>query len=526
MTPHKWLVVARNEYRIRINNLRRIRSYFPYLVIGLLAVYVGVVAPALVSFFVDDLVAFFLSQAAAAMIPLLMFMLFFYIIILPITYTLQGMQAGQVEIFLAAPVRPSEVLLGEFLGVAPFYAIAITVLAGFFTAALSPLGLDWAQLAMTVLVFIVTLLSALWIGTVIAALLRTRFARSSRGRDLGKALSLILALPMIAVMYALFGGGLIEALTTPGTGGIIKTVLSFLPSSWGAEVIVSFAANPGNLAASGIEGLVQFTGLSVFFVAVLWLGTKAASRAYSIEPTTFGASRVKPDGFFYKTLRHLGRDGSFSTLLVSIFKNYVRRLENLSRIIYIVGLLAMLNIFFGGGIQDPEVSFMMTLFLVPLLAVFVVGPLGSGGRESFFIYKKTPSGVAKFIKAKLLQGWLVAIPIGVVSVTVTMLFIPQMALFSLLAYAGFTAQLIAGNIVIAVGLSILNPVFSENAREQMIGLVINGQVTAFLSMGVLFGSLLVLDLKLVEALALNSVVIWALGILVLYLGHRRLDRIE
>ncbi len=454
-----------------------------------------------------------------------MFMLFFYIVLLPITYTLQGMQAGQVEIFLAAPVRPSEVLLGEFLGVAPFYAIAITVLAGFFTAALSPLGLDMAQLAITVLVFIVTLLSALWIGTVIAALLRTRFA-SSRGRDLGKALSLILALPMIAVMYALFGGGLIEALTTPGTGGIIRAVLSCLPSSWGADVIVSFTSNPGNLAASGIEGLVQFTGLSLFFVAALWLGTKAAGRAYRIEPTTFAVSRVKPDGIFYKTLRHLGRDGSFSTLLVSIFKNYVRRLENLSRIIYVVGLLAMLTIFFGGGIQDPEVSLMMPLFLMPLLAVFVVGHLASGGKESFFIYKKTPSGVAKFIKAKLLQGWLVAIPIGVVSVTVTMLSIPQLTLFSLLANAGFTAQLLAGNIVIAVGLSILNPVFSENAREQMTGLIINGQVTAFSSMGVLFGSLLVLDLTLIEALSLNSAVIWTLGIIVLFLGHRRLNRIE
>jgi hypothetical protein len=519
-------VVARNEYRIRINNIRRIRSYFPYLVIGLLAVYVGVVAPTLVSFFVDDLVAFFLSQAAAAMIPLLMFMLFFYIIIIPITYTLQGMQAGQVEIFLAAPVKPSEVLLGEFLGVAPFYAIAVTVLAGFFTAALSPLGLDWAQMAMTVMIFIVTLLSALWIGTVIAALLRTRFARSSRGRDLGKALSLILALPMIAVMYALFGGGLIEALTTPATGGIVRALLSLLPSSWGAEVIVSFTSNPGNLAASGIEGLLQFTGLSIFLVAALWLGTKAASRAYSIEPTTFAASRVKPDGFFYKTLRHLGGGGSFSILLVSVFKNYVRRLENLSRIIYIVGLVAMVNIFFGGGFQDPEVSLMMTLFLVPFFAVFVVGHLGSGGKESFFIYKKTPSGVAKFIKAKLLQGWLVAIPIGVVIVSVSLLSIPQTTLISLLANAGFTAQLIAGNIAVAVGLCIVNPVFSENAREQMTGLIINAQVTTFSSMGILFGSLLVLNLRLVEALALNTTVIWALGIILLYLGHRKLHRIE
>ena len=136
MPTPKWLVVAKNEYRIRINSIRRIRPYFPYLVIGLLAVYVAFIAPAIVSLFVDEFLAFFLSQIAVAMVPILMFMIFFYLTILPITYTLQGMQTEQVEIFLAAPIKPSDVLLGEFLGIMPFYAIAFTVIAGFFTAAL------------------------------------------------------------------------------------------------------------------------------------------------------------------------------------------------------------------------------------------------------------------------------------------------------------------------------------------------------------------------------------------------------
>ncbi|UCC57681.1 MAG: hypothetical protein JSW14_04680, partial [Candidatus Bathyarchaeum sp.] len=212
MPTPKWLVVARNEYRIRINRIRMIKPVFPYLVIGLLAVYLAFIAPAIVNLFVDDLVAFFLSQLALAMVPILMFIIFFYLIILPITYTLQGMQAEQVEIFLAAPIKPSEVLLGEFLGVMPFYAIAITVIAGFFTAALTPLGLDMLQISIIVIIFVVTFLLALWIGTVIAALVRTRFAKSARGRDIGRALSLVLALPMIAVMYAIMGGGLLDAL--------------------------------------------------------------------------------------------------------------------------------------------------------------------------------------------------------------------------------------------------------------------------------------------------------------------------
>ena len=138
MPTHKWLVVAKNEYLIRINKIRSIKRLFPYLIIGFLAIYVVFVAPTIVNLIVDDLLAFWLSQLALTMMPLLMFMLFFYLIILPITYTLQGMKAEQVEIFLAAPIKPSHVLLGEFLGTIPFYAIAFTIIAGFFTAALSP----------------------------------------------------------------------------------------------------------------------------------------------------------------------------------------------------------------------------------------------------------------------------------------------------------------------------------------------------------------------------------------------------
>jgi hypothetical protein len=522
----KWLVVARNEYRIRINSIRTIRPYFPYLVIVLLAVYVAFIAPSIVGLFIDDLIAFFLSQVALAMVPIIMFIIFFYFIILPITYTLQGMQAGQVEIFLAAPIKPSDVLLGEFLGVTPFYAIAITVMAGFFTAALNPVGLDMLQIAITVIIFVITFLSALWIGTVIAALARTKFAKSARGRDVGRALSLVLALPMIAVMYAIIGGGLLEALADPGTSGMVRTILSLLPSSWGSEVIVNFASNPGNIGAVGFETLTRFGGLVAFFAAVLWLGTKAANRAYSIEPTTFTASRAKPDGFFYRTVRYLGGGGSFGTLLVSVFKDYGRRLENLSRIAYIVGLIAMVNIFFGGGFDDPEAALLMGLFLFPFLAVLVVGQVTAGGRESLFIYKKTPFGVGRFVKARLLQGWLVAVPIGVAITVVSMILIPQTTLISLLTYTGFMALIVAANVALALGLSLLNPEFSENARAQMTRLIVNAQVAMFVSLGIFIGSLIVLDLGFLNTVLLQTVVIWLLGIVFLYLGKRRFSRIE
>ena len=71
MTPKpKWLVVARNEYRIRTSKIRKMRRYFPYGAAGLLLVYVAFIAPALVNLFVEDFLALLLSQAAVAMVQM------------------------------------------------------------------------------------------------------------------------------------------------------------------------------------------------------------------------------------------------------------------------------------------------------------------------------------------------------------------------------------------------------------------------------------------------------------------------
>ncbi|MFX1476252.1 MAG: hypothetical protein ACFFCO_12365, partial [Promethearchaeota archaeon] len=203
MPTRKWLVITRNEYRIYTSRIRAIRPYFPYLVIGLLAVYVAFIAPAVVSPLIDDFIVFIVSVAAVPLVQIILFMFFFYLTLFPISDTLREVKTAQLEVFLAAPVKPSDVLLGEFLGKMPFYAIAITVITGAFTALLTPLGLDIVQNVMIILVFIVTFLSAAWIGTVIAAILRTKLGKTVRGKDVGRALSVIVALPMIAVMYAI-----------------------------------------------------------------------------------------------------------------------------------------------------------------------------------------------------------------------------------------------------------------------------------------------------------------------------------
>ncbi len=509
------------------------RSYFPYLVIGLLAVYVAFIAPAFVSIFVDEFVAFILSQTALAMMQIILFLLFIYFMIIPISSTLREEQTGQLEIFLAAPVTPGDVLLGEFLGQMPIYAIFVTIVTGGLVALLSPLGLDVLQLGITVVIFIITFFSGFWVGSVIAAVLRTRLGKTARGRDIGRGLAMVIALPLVALVYAIQFGGLLDALAAPGAGGVVSTILSLLPSSWGGEVVVAFAANPGNIEAVSLVTVTRFGGLIAFFAGSLWLGAKIASRAYSLEPSTFTASVAKPDGVFYKTVGSLGGGEAFGTLVVSVFKDYGRRLENLSNIVYITGLLFLLAVFAVPKAESmsPLFLFMMAQFLFPVLIVMINGEVTVRGKESLFMFRKTPSGETKLIKALLVKGWFIAIPIAGVMITVLTALSPQITLVNVLTNAGFMMAYVAAYTVFVLGLFLLNPAFSTKSGK----LGMNVIISIFTSIGLFAVSLLsVMRIGvLMEGMEgilyvylLQTGLIWLVSIVVLYLGKMRLRRIE
>ena len=519
----KWLTVAKNEYRIRTSSVRSWRMYFPLLAVGLLAIYVAVVAPMIVDTFLNDVLAFFLSQVAITLVPLIVLLIFIYSLIIPITYTLQDIQTTQLEIFLAVPIKASDVLVGEFLGITPFYAIAITVIAGFFTAALHPLGLSHLQLVIIPVLFILVILSALWIGTVLAALLRTKLGRVAKSRDMGRALSLALSIPMIALMYAIMGGGVFDALGNPDTLGVVRTVLNMIPSTWAADIIMSFTASPGII---GFDAVVRLMGLGFFFVGSLWLGTAASSRAYTLEPTTFSASHVQPHGVFYSFIKAIGRGGPFSVLLVSVFKNYGRRLENLSRIGYVVAIVVLVNVFFGGPKEDLEDALIMSQFMYPFLAVFVVGQVTLGGRESLFIYRKAPFGVSRLVKARFIQSWLVVVPITGVMTVAALLSLPGVTAEVGVAVTALVMVVTTTYTGFSLGLALMNPNFSESSREQMLGLVVNANVMMVVAIGLFLGSMIVFDLPFFHALGFQAGITGSLGIIALTLGQRKLRRIE
>jgi hypothetical protein len=517
----RWLVVAKNEYRLRTSSFRKFRRYFPFAMVVLLVVLVGFVAPAVANAIMSrvDIPAFFISVAALPMMQILLFFFFFYFMIFPISNTLKDIDMQEYEIFLNAPIRPGDVLLGKFMGVFPFYAIVIVAVMGFFMAFLLPLGLDAIQIVILITTFVVTFLAGAWIGTVIAALLRSKLGRTARGRDIGKAIPLILAIPMIAVMYALMGGGLGEILTDPSSSGFVKDILIVFPSSWGAELFVLFATNPGDITSVALETLTRFGGLVLFFAATLWLGAKAANRAYNVEMTTFTPSVAKADRTFYKTVKFLGGGQAFGTLLVSIFKDYGRRFENLSKLAYMLGLLIMIAVFFG-DFEDAFGAIAIGIFLFPFLTVFVVGEVTIRGKENLFIYRKAPMGEGRYIWGRLVQGWLIVMPIAVVYSAIVVLLVPNINALTFLLAVGFVFLYVAAAVVFALGVFLMFPVFTDKPSELMLNAMVVMMVSMFLFIFVeiLFGG--------PWNLLIMVVIYWAIAATALSLGRKRLLSLE
>ncbi|MBU7013599.1 MAG: hypothetical protein HXS52_02700 [Theionarchaea archaeon] len=513
---HKWFVIARNDYRARTSSIRSIRRYFPFMVLGILAVFVLYIAPAIVDLFTSELVAFFLSQAAVAFVPILFLMFFLVFIWLPVTFMLRDVRSEQQVLLVSAPVNPRDILLGEFLGELPLYLVMITIITGFITALFDPLGVSGAQKAIIVVSFVITLTSALWIGTVIAALLRTRLGRTSRSKDVAKAISLLLVVPFVAIMYAFMGGGLIGALADPKTSTLIKDILSLFPSSWGAGIITQFAAHPGTV---GIDVVPRLAGSVLFLGASLLIGMNLADRAYSMETATFTAARAGPDGVFYRTIQRLGGTGPFGILLASTFKIYVRRFQNLSWIVYIVALAALMNIFLMKP-QDLFPVLLVSSFIFPLLAVAVASDVTLRGKETLFLYKKVPFGVEKLIKTRLVQGWLLVPVVAGTLMVLSVKLIPGTTLMAGVMYTVAVILLVAAHTMLALGLFLLKPAYDERGGEFMMNMMIPAQGSAFFVLGslVAFGETGVFYFVIP--------VMWVVGITVLLLGKRRFSRME
>lgn len=529
---HSWIAIARNEYRLSTSSIRGIRSYLPYILIGGLMLFIFVIAPNFVNIFIEDFHALILSQIAVGLIQFYLLFLSLIFFALPITSSIQDMKTGQLALILSAPVNPTDLLIGEFIGKIWIYATIAAIIGGIFTGALVPLGLDYMQVLIIILVFILNFLTASWCGNVSAAILRSILSKTARGRDIGKGIAVLIIMPPVLIMYA-FIGGYFEALRNPEVAELVNNILGFFPFSWGAEVIVSFAINPGSILTIDADIIIQLWAMILFFGATLLIGIMLSNRIYSLEPSSFGSSKANPSSAFYRLIKSIGGGENFGIMLSASFKMFLRKVKNLTMMAYFIGLIIVMQLVFPMR-DDPESVLVSSFILGPLLAALLASDITLQGKDNLLAYRHTPTSAFRLIMVKISQYFLILIPTIIVVSGFIHVISPGVVFSDYLLNVSLIILMSLGSTFLNCGVFLLNPVWDDqkNKGEYMI----NFQIAIFAIMIPFFICLIFLDNFLYYNFGIIDSFYYAIGVfgvilaffggMILFLGMKRLEGYE
>ncbi len=542
--PSNLLTVAKAEFQVmtaRFRKQRKITTLFLFIV-GIFWALFG--APAMMAGFLHIFsieVQMVFAIAFPGVMRAAILILWIMVLVFPISYALQEIRIGQWEIMLSNNVSSRDMLIGMFLGKIPSYGLFILFLA---PVLLSPfmifyqVSLVGQGIAYLVIAFFV--LTTLLLSTIISTAIQAKIGDSSRGNDIAKAMGLVVVvvflLPLYSLMY--FAEGFSQLL------GL--NVFLILPSTWGADLItwVTIYFNGISLPASSIlsfEAILGFNAtvdgilVGAFALLVLLIGLTIPDRLFSFEggARTETVTTVGKENPILSVIRRI-MPGSFGVLVIISLKDFGRKAQNVSKVIYAIFLSILLPVMvnFSGlsDLGDPGVTIIVVAFMVSMMLGMICG-INFGGigflesKDHLWVIKSTPRGVSKFIKARLTEAFLLGIPIALTPIIIVS-FVLALGPFEFLVILVHTYLVLCGAILVSVGFTAMNPAY-ENTKSS--AFYVNSFASIFIIMitllvGLVGGLLVGIVLEnIVFGVLISSLPLLCLGISVVAVGSFRLS---
>lgn len=501
----KWFHIAKADFYVLTAGLRKHRRLYSAAFYALGIVWAVYGAPLLIDGVLNEIMPMSEIQTLLMiMFPGLMrsamMMLWIMLLLFPMTKALEEIKIGHWEIFLSNNVKTRDILVGSFLGGLPLYGLVTLFLAPLvitpFILAFE-VSLIGVALIYTVLVF--TVLTVLWISNFVTAAIKSKLGDSSRGDDIAKALSFVIAFAGILPIY-----GLIFA--APMMTEILGTdIFLLLPFTWSADVVSWIAITFNGIGLTEpevaffgtilqLDLLVSALLVSVFSVGVLGLTLGAAGRVFTI---TAGArtERITTTGrenFVLRGLRKLSGD-SFGTLLVVNMKDYFRKAQNLSKMFYGVILAIVLPIMitlFADYGSEMNLFTVITSFGMMFAMVGAFPFVGTGFLESkdqLWIIQSAPRGASRFIKSRLAMAAIADVFLTLI-VAATMAFVLGLGAADALMLLVFGFMIVIGSSMVAIGVTARNPNYEDTKSPAHQA---NMMMAIMIPMFTMMGSLLV-----------------------------------
>ncbi len=504
----KWYHIAKAEYYVLTAGLRKHRKASVGLMFALAAIWASFVAPMIINAFIQmiipmDTIRTMLMVMFPGLMRTVMLFLWALLLMFPLSYSLQEIKIGQWEIFLSNNVKSRDILTGTFVGRSPMYGLIVMVFAPLL---ISPFMLAFeVSLVGQALVYTVVALmvmSTIWLANFITAVVQSRLGDSSRGNDIAKALSVVIALIVIIPMYGIF-------FFLPQISDVLGLdAFLVMPFTWSADLIswIAITFNGIGLTGSQIMGFSSILQLDMLTSALLMaafglafvpIALTAADRIFSISAgvRTETVTTVGRENIFIRGIRRVAK-GSFGALTVVSLKDFGRKAQNLSKIFYGVILSIILPLLIqqvtvmeGSSFEPTEVLPMISI-MIGIVGVFPFAGTGFlESKDQLWIIRSAPKGASRFMKARVATGFLMAIPLSLMP-TIAMTFMFNLPLITALQIFVVAFIVVCGAVMVSMGITAQNPNYEDtkSSAHQTV-LITSMMLTQFTLIAPLFAAI-------------------------------------
>jgi hypothetical protein len=542
-----WSTIARAEYQVTTSRFRKRRLYAVLILILIGLFWAIVISPWIMNSFFDLFsteVQQVLQVAYPGVMRSVMLLLWTLILVFPISFALQEVKIGQWEIMLSNNVSTRDMMFGMFLGRIPHYCLFILFLAPLL---ISPF-INFYQVSIigqlfVYLALIVFVLATLLLSTVLSTAIQAKLGESPRGNDIAKAMGLVVVviflLPLYTFMYFAEDFARLLGLNT----------FLLIPSTWPADLItwITIHFTGVNLSPADIGLYKEMLGLNFewafvllgfYSLLVLSMAFITPDRIFSFEAgaRTETVTTVGKENIILGLIRRIA-PGSRGVLIVSMLKDFGRKAQNTSRVVYGIFLSILVPVMVSSSSGLTELDPMQILVFTSLFVNMILGMIGGvtfGGvgflesKDHLWTFKSAPRGVLKFLAARIIDGFLFAIPMAILPVLILSIIL-SFSLANFVIMLLYAYVVICCTILVGIGITSINPAYEDiksSAFHQNTG------ATSVLTMfAIIIGFYLeyrtfILFGNLTLSMIISILPILILGPVILYIGARKISGIE
>jgi hypothetical protein len=547
-----WIILAINELKIRTAKFKSHRKLFLLLLSGAFLFWATYLGPAFFNAVFPEILLTFsgvLELLLHYVIEYFLMIVFIMFILYPLFTLFRKSEIGIKDILLSSPVKSGDIFLGDFFGQLPFIFL---IVLGVGPAAASLMSQVNPQLTIVhyfaiYLVIFLLMSFSLVIGTILANWIELKISTNKRIKSSSNSFLLLLSFIVIITFYIFH-----FAFNIGYHNPVFKDWMSIFPSFWYSNMIL-YLINPLIIETYVVNiWLSLILGIGVPLI-VFFVSYKKAENFYGFEPQLERNLVINDqEGIFLRIIKKISIK-KYRMVIVVQFKNFVRKRENITKLVYSIAFTGVLGLFIFVSLDSPLSSIkdyligelvsipveyfdVLVLTIISWLGGLIFGMMMGissifDSKDIIYLYKKTTSGVNALIFAFIsLMTYILIFFTIILTIFFTILFSLNIATIGFFFSTYFVHCFIF--LIQLVGLQCLRPLYDEKGKQiyfkiYFIGLlqVISLLITLFITIPI-FPIVIDYSFGFLHILFINIGISGIFAVVLLLLGLLKLNRTD